>query len=192
MKVCHIAQKELVFLGIGPYDPNKTNHLNPIIFVYSLLCFLSFSLSLAYLFLEAKTFDDVTQCIYIISASILSPMAVGSLAIQQKTLFHMCERLEVIIAESERKMWPWLNVLTWPNLIQNNWIIGVKLSASKRFYEEAFQESDQWSKRIFILILVIIPICATTLLLGTTLFLYFVSDLGNDAFMLAIPMWWVQ
>lgn len=96
MKLYRTAQRDLTYLGIGPYDPNKESHLNPMIFFYSLFCFLSFSLTGAYLFIEAKTFDDVTQCIYIMSASILSPMAVGSLATQQKTLFNLIGRIENI------------------------------------------------------------------------------------------------
>lgn len=101
MKLYQTAQRDLMYLGIGPYDPNKESHLNPMIFLYSLLCILSFSLTGAYLFIEAKTFDDVTQCIYIMSASILSPMAIGSLAIQQHTLFDLIERIEVIFDSSK-------------------------------------------------------------------------------------------
>lgn len=101
MKVCHIALRGLVFLGIGPYNRGKDIHYNPLIFVYFLLCFLCFCLTGAYLFLEANTFNDITQCIYIMSAAILSPIAVGSLAIQQRTLFHMCEKLEEILDRSK-------------------------------------------------------------------------------------------
>lgn len=103
MKVCRIAQNELVFLGIGPYDPNKKSHYNKFIFVYIILTSLSFTQTTAYLFLEANTFDEVTQCIYIISASVLSPMAVGSLALQQNVLFKLLERIEAILDASRCK-----------------------------------------------------------------------------------------
>lgn len=108
MKLYQTAQRDLTYLGIGPYDPNKKSQLNPMIFVYSLMVFLSFSLSVAYLFIEAKTFDDVTQCIYIISASILSPMAVGSLALQQKILYKLIGRIEAIFESSK---WPTIHQL---------------------------------------------------------------------------------
>lgn len=101
MRLYQTAQRDLTYLGIGPYDPDKENHLNPMIFLYILLCVLSFTLTGAYLFIEAKTFDEITQCIYIISASILSPMAVGSLAIQQKTLFNLIGRIEAIFDSSK-------------------------------------------------------------------------------------------
>lgn len=103
MKVCQIPQAELVYLGIGPYDANKKTQYNKFIFVYSLLVTLSFGLSTAYLFIEANTFEEITQCIYIISASILSPIAVGSLALQQKILFKQFDRIETIIHSSKNK-----------------------------------------------------------------------------------------
>lgn len=101
MKLYQTAQKDLVYLGIGPYDPNKKNQLNPMIFVYIVLCVLSFTLTGAYLFIEANTFDEITQCIYIISASILSPMAIGSLAIQQKIMFNLIDQIEAIFDSSK-------------------------------------------------------------------------------------------
>lgn len=67
---------------------------------------------------------------------------------------------------------------------------GMKFPASKGFYEKAVQESEQWGRWIFICILIILPICATVLLFGTTIFFYFINDMDNDAFMLAIPMWY--
>lgn len=103
MKVCQAAQQELVFLGIGPYDPNKKSQYNNFIFVYIFVSGLCFGLTGAYLFLEAKTFDEITQCIYIISATVLSPMAVGSLGLQQEILFRQFERIENIIDSSKSK-----------------------------------------------------------------------------------------
>lgn len=66
----------------------------------------------------------------------------------------------------------------------------MKFPASKQFYEKAIRESEQWSRLIFIFVLIVLPICATTLLFGTTFFFYFVNDLDNDAFVLGIPMWY--
>lgn len=101
MKLYQTAQNDLVYVGLGPYDPNKKSQFNPLIFVYILMCILSFGLTGAYLFIEAKDFDEITQCIYIISTSVLSPMAIGSLAIQQKSLFELINRLEVIFDSSK-------------------------------------------------------------------------------------------
>lgn len=92
---------ELVYLGIGPYDPNKKSHYNKLIFLYIFLVSTSFMQTTAYLFLEAKTFDEVTQCIYILSASVLNPLAVGSIALQQNLLFKLLERIEVIMDSSK-------------------------------------------------------------------------------------------
>lgn len=101
MRVCPTARMELVYLGIGPYDPNKKSHYNALIFLYIFLVSTSFMQTTAYLFLEAETFDEVTQCIYILSASVLNPLAVGSIALQQNLLFKLLERIEVIMDSSK-------------------------------------------------------------------------------------------
>lgn len=75
------------------------------------------------------------------------------------------------------------------NIVSIKYSIGMKFPTSKEFYEKAYQKSERWSKLIFILVLIVWPICAIISLFGTTFFLYFVHDLDNDAFALAIPMW---
>lgn len=102
MKVCRIAREELVFLGIGPYDDvHKKVHYNKLIFLYILLIATSTVQTTAYLILEAKTFDEITQCIYIMSASILNPVALGSIAIQRNLLFELLQRIEDIMDSSK-------------------------------------------------------------------------------------------
>lgn len=96
-----MAQRELVYLGVGPYDPNQKNQYNKFLFVYILLTSLSFIQTTAFLFLDANTFDEYTQCIYLISATILSALAVGSLGLQQKILFKLLERIEAILVSSK-------------------------------------------------------------------------------------------
>lgn len=102
MKLYQTAQKNLVFLGIGPYHPNKSNQFNKGIYVYILLCFLGLTQTGAFLVFEANTFDEYTEGMYILSVSILSPMAVTSQALQLKTLFQLINKIEAIFESSKR------------------------------------------------------------------------------------------
>lgn len=101
MKLYQTAQKDLVYIGIGPYDPNKKNQLNPLIFWYALCCTLSFTLTGAYLFLEANDFEEYLECIYVLSTSILSPIAVASVALQLDTMFPLIEKIEAFFDASK-------------------------------------------------------------------------------------------
>lgn len=101
LKLYVTAQKDLVYVGIGPYNPNKKSQLNPLIYWYALCCVLTYILTGAYLFLEANTFEEYTECIYILSASILSPIAVTSVALQLTTMFPLIEKIEGLFDSSK-------------------------------------------------------------------------------------------
>lgn len=96
MKLYQSAQKDLVYIGIGPYDPNKKSQLNPMILWYALCCTLSFTLTGAYLFIEADNFEEYLECIYILSTSILSPIAVASIASQLDIMFPLMRKIETL------------------------------------------------------------------------------------------------
>lgn len=67
--------------------------------------------------------------------------------------------------------------------------IGMKFLALKGLYEEVAQQAELWSKWLSIIAIKVTPFCGTMFLLGTSFFLYLVNDLGNDSFLLAVPMW---
>lgn len=64
----------------------------------------------------------------------------------------------------------------------------MEIPASKGFYEDGFQEAQMWGRWVLIFAIRVIPACAIFLLVAIY-FLYFISDLGNDVFILAVPMW---
>lgn len=204
MKLFQTAQKNFALLGINPYDPSRKNQFNKNIFLYILLVVSCFTQTGAFLIFEANTFDEYTEGIYILSASILSPMAVASLAFQLKTLFKLIKRCENIFDSSK---WEMMDIKVdshrkfklLANLTVNNfkYIIhlclntfsGMNVLASKELYEEVAQQAEQWSKWISIIAIKLTPLSGTILLLATSFFFYFVYDLGTDSFMLAVPMW---
>lgn len=101
LKLYETALKDLVYVGIGPFDPNKKSQLNPLIFWYALCCILTYAFTGAYLFLEAKTFEDYTECIYILTTSILSPIAVTSVALQLHIMLPLIVKIETLFNSSK-------------------------------------------------------------------------------------------
>lgn len=106
-----IAQQNFVAFGIGPYDPVKKKYYNGYIFLYLFLCVLGITLTGVFVFFEAKTFQEYTEGIYIFAACILSPIAVGSIALHVKIFFEYLERCENVFDASKcvylRFLW-WL------------------------------------------------------------------------------------
>lgn len=67
----------------------------------------------------------------------------------------------------------------------------MKFSASRELYEEVAQRAETCSRWISIVAIRVLPLYAVIALSLTIFFLYYVYDLSNDAFILAVPMWWV-
>lgn len=101
MKLFQTAQKNFVYLGINIYDPDQKNQFNKSIYVYISLTISCFTQTGAFLILEANTFDEYTEGIYILSASILSPMAMAWIAFKLQTLFILIKRFEHTIDSSK-------------------------------------------------------------------------------------------
>lgn len=107
MKLFQSTQSDFVYLGIGPYDPKQKNQFNGLIFLYTLLSIMCFTQTGTFLVLEANTFEEYTEGIYLLSASILSVMAVTSIALKLQTLFNVIERCESFFESSKWKHLYW-------------------------------------------------------------------------------------
>lgn len=67
-------------------------------------------------------------------------------------------------------------------------IPALKYSASKSIFNEAKQLADKLNEILFFLLVQITPACGFPWVIYT-FFMYFVTDLGSDAFELPLPMW---
>lgn len=56
-------------------------------------------------------------------------------------------------------------------------------------YVETSQQIQKWIEFVRILLIVALPIFSAVLPCLTCFYAYFTTDLGNDAFELAYPMW---
>lgn len=90
-------------MGINMDGPNQKNHFNKSIYVYISLATLSLIQSGAFLIFQANTFDEYTEGSYILSACILSPLAIGSIIFKIQTFFRLIEICEDTFNASEWK-----------------------------------------------------------------------------------------
>lgn len=70
-------------------------------------------------------------------------------------------------------------------------VIGFKYLESKAIYEKVNEKVEKWTKILYFVLTVItlpgvmLPNCLTSC------FLYFTTDLGNEAFRTSFPIWFV-
>ena len=67
----------------------------------------------------------------------------------------------------------------------------LKFSATKAIFYEANQFDEKLSEIIFFVVLNS-PLCALVPWIIYIFFIYFTTDLGNDAFELPVQMWYVK
>lgn len=65
---------------------------------------------------------------------------------------------------------------------------GMKNPESKRIFDEAIEQVEKWSK-IMTLATILAPLCGVLSRAAPSIFFYFTTDLGNEAFALPVPMW---
>lgn len=70
-------------------------------------------------------------------------------------------------------------------------ISGVKYSESKAIYKEANRLTEKWIKLVYVLIVKVSIQCFVIPEIFITFFIYFTTDVGNDAFVLLLPLWYV-
>lgn len=136
---------------------------------------------------EATTFSEFTETIYICSAFGVIGMAFISMKIKTKTLFKFFGAFEDVFE---------LSAYQNTNLrikFDNNYkyILGsINSSMLKRKFERSIGLVEKWSEIIFILTVILTPICGVmTTFIYSFFVYYFVTDLDSDAFLLPAPMW---
>lgn len=60
---------------------------------------------------------------------------------------------------------------------------------TKRIFEKAAEQVENWSKVITLVWQKIAPVCGVMSRFVPSFFFYFVTGLGEDAFELPVPMW---
>lgn len=66
----------------------------------------------------------------------------------------------------------------------------MKLPISKEFIDDAVDQVEKWTNIFTIIAARMIPLLGILCQVVPSFFLFFVTDLGNEAFHLPFPMWW--
>lgn len=147
---------------------------------------VSLILYCVYFFHVASSFKDYIECTTTTSAHIIFGVCYGSIVFKMPELFENIRVMEKVIEMSEQIS----GISCHPSLDNNLFIGSSKHQASKALFEKTCQEVEKWSEIIFFMMMrlslpcIMLPVCIGSF------FVYFTTNLGNESFILAIPMWW--
>lgn len=65
----------------------------------------------------------------------------------------------------------------------------MKILASKKIYDEAIGQVENWCKFLSFLAIKLAPLAGTLSLVIPSFYFYIFTDLGSNSFMLPVPMW---
>lgn len=82
-----------------------------------------------------------------------------------------------------------LNVQILKYFSKSKNILGSKNPSLKLLYEKTNEKTEKWSKILFFLMVKFTPIAWLSPKVIISFYLYFTTDLGNDALELPSPMW---
>lgn len=187
IKIFLTIQKNLSTIGIIEKHPINAN-----IFLNLLTLGAATIFELFYIFLEAKTFFQYVQSIYMCSTYIIISLCLMILILNLNLSFEMINGCECIANTSKRneksKYFYW-NVVKLLNSLHFN-ISELKYSSSQAIFKETNQLVEKISEFIFLFMAKMTPAALTLPPLIYSFFIYFTTDLGRDAFILPSPMWW--
>lgn len=193
MKIFESAKKNLASIDL---DANQ-RPLHRMQLLHVVQGFLAISLQCLYLVFEANTAKEYMNSISMTTIGILVYIAYWSAIFQTSTIFEFIDHYETIVNGSEWKhihIPHSMSVLLFRLFISDDFMLtytGLKYLRSKATFERTNELTEKLCKIIyFLLVYVTVP--------GFVLpkaiycfFIYFTTDLGNDAFELSLPTWLV-
>lgn len=190
LKIFKMSQKYFAILGISPilvtqpYPFNRNISINYLLFGLHLICHFIFVLY------EATTLWEYIQSIYLCSISILGAMVFSMLVFRVSILFKYIAEFETVINIGKRS----LNI---SNFNKQSIKFTRKLFTLALVYypkSEALiiktnRLTDEISETVYCLIAIATPLFCVLLRPIFVYFIYFTTDLKNDAFQLPAPTW---
>ncbi|XP_031635350.1 uncharacterized protein LOC116348468 [Contarinia nasturtii] len=165
MRIFQTTRK--IYEELGIYQPKAfENHSISVHFWAAFIVMvITFILtSMGYL-IEAQTFEEFFDCFYGISTSFTWLSFLIVIILKASIMFKFIEELEAAIEKR----------------IEN--------PVSKAIYEEANEKTEKWTKFIEFLVMKVTLASVPTSFLVICYYLYFATDLGNEAFRLSFLMW---
>lgn len=191
IKIFQKIQKNLYKIGI---DSNSATQLNPFN-AKNLMGLLSLGLgiigSIMYIIIEAKTFIEFTESIFECTAFIQIILNLMIMIFYLSELFKAINNCECLANTSKSEKGQMLHYN--PNPKKFNVFLfkiqALKYTASQLIFKETHQQVERLSGILFF---VLVKMTIANLVLPPimySLFKYFTTDAGHDAFTLSFPMW---
>lgn len=183
MKYFQSAQKLLAIVGISP----TRKPFNQRALMVSLLYALNSVLICAYFGWEANSFREYVDATYASTASISMNIYFAIMVYQKENIFNLIETMDEIAERSES--YSCLNYIQKADSESKN-TLGSKRLASKAMYDETNRQIEKWTKIIDVVVVKVTSRFAIIPQIVLCYFLYFTTDLGNDAFELPFAIWY--
>lgn len=190
LKIFKMSQKYFAILGISPilvtqpYPFNRNISINYLLFGLHLICHFIFVLY------EATTLWEYIQSIYLCSISILGAMVFSMLVFRVSILFKYIAEFETVINIGKRS----LNISNFnkQSIKFTRKVFTLALvyyPKSEALIIKTNRLTDEISETVYCLIAIATPLFCVLLRPIFVYFIYFTTDLKNDAFQLPAPTW---
>lgn len=188
MKIFLKTQKNLEF---GGYRRNE-NAFNRRRLVLLVLSILSLIPLIVYPFHVANTPKEYMDSIFMTATGILVFISSMSIAFKTQKIFDVIDDIEQVVGESECRIWIRYPIFFQPKLTYfANIFQGLKYAKSRAMYEKTDRLVEKISKIIeFVFVYVSVPGYVLPKAIFS-LFMYFTTDSGRNAFELPLPTWLV-
>lgn len=189
MKIFETARENFAVLGIDAAQSFQKHPFNTKITMAFVLIGLTTFLHVMHIFYAAGNLKERMQSATTTSGSLLISICIITIIFKMRTLFDCIKGFEDVIAMSE---WTWfpLKQLNFKYDFPCMYFFfqGLKYPASASMYDTTNRFIEKYGK---IILFVVAIIFSGAMLLHCILcfIIYFLTDLGNDAFVLPVPMW---
>lgn len=193
LEIFQTIQKNLSTIGIGPRSSMPMRIFNRKILTAFLSLGLCIFCTLMHIFVEAKSFLDLCQSTYECSAFILVAFVLMALAFNSNELFETINDCERLVNSSKWKQ----RIETIHSSSQANTLIkrlslntlAFRFSTFRAMAAESHGRVEKITAIVFFFFVKISPAFILPPFVYS-FFVYFTTDLGPDAFISVLPMWW--
>lgn len=187
IKIFQIIQKNLASIGIGPNSETKRHPINAKTLLISLMLALATISIVIYISKGANTFAEFTQSAYTCSVLVLMSFVLIIMIAQLEELFKIINDCECLANISQFLKKTISEHKPFSRIFKH--ISVLKYSASKSIFFETNQSVEKLSKILFFVIVKMTPASCLLPWFIYSFFIYFITDLGADVFILQSPMW---
>lgn len=187
MKIFQTDLKYLAIMGINAYQSQQKYPFNVRNVLIILLLSTAATSSTIQFFYVANSFNEYTNALYSATGMITATIIVAIVLQKLRLLFCCLDRFESILNKSEL-----LENECRTNIDKRiiQFISGLKHSASREDFQKTNRQVEKWSEFLVTITMTVVYPCVMFSKFIISFFVYFTTDLGDDAFELPFPYWY--